>query len=133
MFLVVLLEKVGGVPSAWWFGEDSTLCTAALAGERAQVGQVRLQVGVLKSGLRVSEKHCQVPHPVWCLLFSPLCSVPKAVQTELDPSGCHQDTTTSSHSENKNSSLVLVRSLGCGQKTLDVSSPGRCAQRHLLY
>lgn len=86
---------------------------------------MRLQAGLLKSSLRVSERHRAADSPHLHAVF---LSAPCSKLSRL--SWIHQDATKMpghSHSENKNSSLVLPRSLRCGQKALEVS-PGGCIQ-----
>lgn len=63
-------------------------CMAALAGEQTQVGQVRRQVRLLKSGLRVSEKLSTAKSLILHAAFL------SAIRAELDLSRCHQDAMT---------------------------------------
>lgn len=127
MFLVVLLEKMRGVASAWWFGLGGTKCPymAALAGERTQAGQVRLQAGLLKSGPRGRERHRAAESLVLHVVF---LSAPCSELSRLR--GIHQDAAKMSghsHSESQSSSLVLLWGQRCGQKVL--VSPRGCARR----
>lgn len=108
-------------------GLGGTKCpsTAALAGERTQAGQVRLQAGLLKSGLRGSERHRAAESLVLPVVFlSALCSELSRLR------GIHQDgAKMSGHSrrESQSSSLVLLRSQQCGQKVL--VSPSGCVRQ----